>query len=221
MKKHGFLFFGLMFAGIGTLLLIIGLCIFINSSSFVSKSSDAKGVVVRLESHNSSNETSTNPIIKFSTENNTYEFESNISANYSIGEHVNVLFNPYYPQDARINSFVALYLIPTILSGVGGVFAIIGYIVLIKIMKSRNRLKWLKQNGIIIQAKVEQVIIDTHFSVNDQHPYRIIATYKSLDKKSTFKSEHIWVDPKKYINQGLVEVYVDPNNYDNYFVITE
>ena len=45
---------------------------------------------------------------------------------HSIGAAVEVLFQPTYPEDARIRSFQTLWLIPTVLAGFGVAFAGMG-----------------------------------------------------------------------------------------------
>jgi len=98
--------------------------------------------------------------------------------------------------------------------------------------KNAGLLKWLKQNGQIIEATVQSVSLETIFNYpslktaikyNGRSPYSIYAQWvqPSANAVYVFKSEPLWIDPQEYIKPGdKIKVAIDPNNPKRYFVDT-
>lgn len=123
----------------GALFLVIGLILAGVSASFLADAKRARGTVVSLEwrnDHDTSRRTQTDdkpaayPVVAFtSADGAPRKFEDSTGSNppsYEVGERVEVLYHPGSPEDARINGFASLWLLPLIFSGIGLVIAGIG-----------------------------------------------------------------------------------------------
>ncbi|WP_039942384.1 DUF3592 domain-containing protein [Streptomyces himastatinicus] len=123
----------------GALFLAIGLILAGVSASFLTDAKRARGTVVSLEwrnDHETSPRTQTDdkpaayPVVAFtSADGAPRKFEDSTGSNppsYELGERVEVLYAPGSPEDARINGFASLWLMPLIFGGIGFVIAGIG-----------------------------------------------------------------------------------------------
>jgi hypothetical protein len=100
---------------------------------FIADSSRAAGSVVEMQTRQDSDgDTLFYPVVEFTTaEGETIEFRSSTGSNpprFEVGEEVEVLYDPLLPENARVSSFVDLWLFPTILLAFGGVFLLFGVI---------------------------------------------------------------------------------------------
>ncbi|MER7397197.1 DUF3592 domain-containing protein [Streptomyces sp. NPDC000151] len=130
------------FGGIafGTLFLIIGLILAGVTVSFLTDAERARGTVVALEWRNDhsgasrkrqvNNKPAAYPVVDFTSADGTPRtFRSSTGSNppsYEEGERVQVLYRADSPEDARINGFASLWLLPLIFGGIGLLFAAIG-----------------------------------------------------------------------------------------------
>ncbi|MEV6481366.1 DUF3592 domain-containing protein [Streptomyces sp. NPDC051576] len=125
----------------GGLFLVIGLILAGVSVSFVTGAERARGTVVSLEwrtdqSTGTSRRSRVNnqpmayPVVEFTPAHGTRRtFRDSAGSNppaYTAGERVEVLYQADSPEDARINGFVSLWLLPLIFSGIGLTIAGIG-----------------------------------------------------------------------------------------------
>ncbi|MGW7519960.1 DUF3592 domain-containing protein [Streptomyces sp. NPDC054796] len=124
----------------GTLFLVIGLIVAGTSVSFLTSAERAQGTVVDLEwrvSHTESSrkkhgddKPSAYPVVEFTSADGTPRtFHSSTGSNppsYERGERVEVLYRADAPEDARINGFASLWLLPLIFGGIGLLAAGIG-----------------------------------------------------------------------------------------------
>jgi hypothetical protein len=123
-----FLFFA------GFVLLVLAAFFTWRTSSFIQRSQSAPGRVTALEpvtgQDSGSNRTiNYAPVFSFkAADSKTYSVTSSTSSNppgFEVGDDVTVLYNPEDPQQARINTFGQLWLVPVILGSTGTVFFII------------------------------------------------------------------------------------------------
>ncbi|MEB3966848.1 DUF3592 domain-containing protein [Streptomyces kunmingensis] len=110
------------------------------SISYASSAERARGTVTDLEwrtSHSSgshrnrsSSSTVAYPVVEFtSADGETRTFRSSGGSNppsYERGEQVDVLYRADSPEDARIDGFLSMWLLPLIFSGIGLLIAGIG-----------------------------------------------------------------------------------------------
>jgi len=124
----------------GALFLVVALILTGVTVSFLADAERAKGTVVTLawrDDHtNSSRKRRANdgpvayPVVEFTSADGTRTtFRSSTGSNppsYETGEQVEVLYRPGSPEDARIDGFASLWLLPLIFGGIGLVATGIG-----------------------------------------------------------------------------------------------
>ncbi|MDO0935129.1 DUF3592 domain-containing protein [Streptomyces sp. DG2A-72] len=124
----------------GSLFLVVGLILAGVSVSFLADAERARGTVVSLEWRNDHNgatrekrqndKPTAYPVVAFTSADGTSrKFRDSTGSNppsYEEGERVEVLYRADSPDDARINGFASLWLLPLIFGGIGLVFAGIG-----------------------------------------------------------------------------------------------
>jgi hypothetical protein len=129
--------FGFIFAGIGSIFLIVGIIITLNTRSFVAKSVTTQGTVIDLIRRTSGSSRSSvyYPMIQFTTSSgDRIIFEANSGSSqpaFKKDQQVEVLYNPQQPNSAVINSWAELWLLPVICTAMGSLFVLIGGIALI------------------------------------------------------------------------------------------
>ncbi|MFE5818308.1 DUF3592 domain-containing protein [Streptomyces sp. NPDC056479] len=130
--------FGLM--AFGAVFLVIGLILAGISVSFLADAERARGTVVELEWRSDDNGASRKarennrpvayPVVEFTSGDGTPRtFRGSTGSNppsYERGERVEVLYRADSPEDARINGFASLWLLPLIFGGIGLVIGGIG-----------------------------------------------------------------------------------------------
>ncbi len=126
--------------GFGTLFLVIGLILAGVSVMFLTDAERARGSVVAVEWRNDHTSVSGKrprrdqpmayPVVEFTSADGAHRtFRGSVGANppsYEAGERVEVLYHADSPEDARLNGFASLWLLPLIFGGLGLVFAGIG-----------------------------------------------------------------------------------------------
>lgn len=124
----------------GSLFLVVGLILAGVSVSFLADAERTQGTVVALEWRNDhdgasrkkrgNDEPAAYPVVEFASADGTPRtFRSSTGSNppsYEEGERVEVLYRADSPEDARINGFASLWLLPLIFGGIGLVIAGIG-----------------------------------------------------------------------------------------------
>lgn len=127
----------------GAVFLMVGLVLAGVSVSFLADAERAQGRVVALEWRDdvggSSRRTRDNdrpaayPVVEFTSADGTPRtFRGSAGSNppsYEKGERVEVLYRADSPEDARINGFASLWLLPLIFGGIGLVIGGIGTVV--------------------------------------------------------------------------------------------
>ena len=129
----------------GALFLVVGLILAGVSVSFLADAERARGTVVALEWRNDHSGVSRKkpvndkpvayPVVEFTSADGTRRtFRGSTGSNppsYERGEQVEVLYRADSPEDARINGFASLWLLPLVFGGIGLVVAGIGTVVAI------------------------------------------------------------------------------------------
>ncbi|MBD2450598.1 DUF3592 domain-containing protein [Nostoc sp. FACHB-152] len=136
-----FRLFGSIFAGVGSIFAILGIVFVLNTHSFIGKSISTQGTVVDLERHTSTDSkgrssTAYYPVIKFTpSSGDPIVFEANSGSNppaHHRGQQIDILYNPQAPESAMINSWLDLWFLPGMFTGMGSLFVVIGGIPLVK-----------------------------------------------------------------------------------------
>ena len=131
-----------LLAAIGLAILLGSLAVSGHNMSFVRRAARAQGTVTALVPYQSidtnSNQSIGNmpsvsysfqPVVRFQHDGQQIQFSDSVASNspaYHVGETVNVLYLESNPYDARIDSFMSLWLVPMIFGGVGTIFLALG-----------------------------------------------------------------------------------------------
>jgi len=223
-----------LFALIGLGLLIASIFLFLNTRNFINASAKATGTVIaHASSRSSDGDLTYSPVVSFKTpDGRTIEFQSQTGSSRpspAVGQTVEILYNPQHPQEAEINSFSSLWILPIILSGLGAGFFIIGTTVFMvfrgtgKAEEKVERLKEaeverLRREGRRLMTKFDSVIRDSSLEMDGREPYRIVTQWHDRDtnKIHLFESEEIWFNPEEFIKSEQIAVYVDPSDLQKY-----
>jgi hypothetical protein len=186
---------------------------------FRKEATIADGVVVDFASErDSKGKTMYAPIVEYRDLSGTSrQLTSSVrssSPGYDRGDKVQVRFMPQNPEKARIDSFLENWFLPLILGGMGIIFFGIGIGMFVAgITKARNR-KWLKANGLRVQAQYTGAIYDTSLKVNNKSPWRLTCQWQHpvTATMHTFQSDAIWYDPSDVVQRDTLDVLVNADN---------
>ncbi|PSB40184.1 DUF3592 domain-containing protein [Chamaesiphon polymorphus] len=135
------LLFGSIFGGVGSIIAIVGIALGISTHSYLSKMVSTPGTVIDnnlyLSTDNENEPTNYyHPVVKFTPKSGKMTiFVANVASNppvFKKGQQVTVLYDPKDPSAAKIESWLELWFLPTMLGGLGSVFATIGGIAIVK-----------------------------------------------------------------------------------------
>lgn len=207
---------------LGLGLLAIAVYLFFNTKHFINNANLVQGVVIENIRSSSDDSYTYRPMIEFTTQDGRrIKFVSKLgsgSPSYSVGQHVDVLYVPSAPENAKINSFMNLYFVTLILGVMSGV--ILASLLVGRLFKGlgKKKVARLIQQGRPIQAKFQAVEKNNMIAMNGRHPYHIIAHWQnpSTNQLHIFKSKNIWFNPTDYINRKELTVYVDKSNIKKY-----
>jgi hypothetical protein len=144
---------------------------------------------------------------------------SSMPPTYDVGENVSVLYNPINPYNAEICSIFTLWFGSFLFFGTGMILMGFGSYGFIARMKSMIKANSLLKNGRKIISEVDRVKI-YRSSLFGKQPYNILSRWQDpiTNKVHIFESEDIYFDPKEFIKINTIDIYVDPNNFENYYM---
>jgi hypothetical protein len=216
-------YFFLIFAAIGTPLLIGGLYMGFNNYSFKQNAQKTTGYVVDF---NRARRGGSAPIVEYRTPDGvTRRYESSTFSSpsaYNMDEAVVVYFDAKKPDEATISGFLEEWLAPLILGGIGGVFSAIGWAGFYVNWRREKKSNELMVIGKPILADYVGVGKDFSYKVYERFPYVIRAQWinPQTQEVHVFESDHIWFDPSPYIKTKQVKVKIDPHNASEYWMDT-
>jgi len=122
--------FGLVFGGVGTLLVALALFFFIRTRIFINNSQQTQGTITQMVYSHDSESSGYTPVFRFRTfQGQEVEVSGNLRTNppqFQVGQTIDVLYDPENPQKARIKKWMNLYFVPALLGFLGLVFGCIG-----------------------------------------------------------------------------------------------
>lgn len=141
---------------------------------------------------------------------------SEYSSSMHEGDAILLLIRADDPKKVRTKEL--LYLPSFILGIIMVPFLIIGAVFLIIWRKKKNRRLKLIQTGRRIYAVVTGGEINFTIRINGRHPYKWTCSGTAPDGTArVFYSENTMTIPSAYVGQN-VEVWIDPSDYDKYYV---
>lgn len=138
------------------------------------------------------------------------------SSSMRIGDTITLYYDNDDPYIVQTSNASFLY---WIFFFTGALFAVLGIILLISQRRKKARSTRLLETGVRFNAEIVSIGMDMKISSNYHHPYVIDCRYQAPDGVFyTFRSGPVWQNPSHYLTSEYVPVYVDPNNYSNYYV---
>ena len=203
---------------IGVLMLLGSLLSWNSTRRFIANADTTQGRVIELiEVHDEDDGSITyKPVVTYEAANGrSITFTASFSskpAPYDVGENVEVLYAPDNPHDARIRGFGSLWLGPTILGGLGVVFAGVGGGMLLARRSGERKKNFLMAYGNAIQTDFQGVERNTSLEVNGKNPWRVTSQWldPASNKLRVFHSENLWFDPTQFVKAKTVTVLLDP-----------
>ena len=216
--------FKLLFPLIGLAALIGAWMLYSDARHFITTATVAEGRVIELVRKRSSDSTSYAPRVSFmDVQGRMHTFTSRTSSNppaYDIGETVQVFYQPDSPAQARIDGFFSLWGATLIIGIVGGVFALIGAVLVLVPWLRARRAAQLRTSGRRIEAAFQGVEQNTSLKVNGRYPFCVISQWQNpaTSQVHVFRSDNLWFDPSEYITRTQIPVYIDPADPNRYHV---
>ena len=224
MRAYNIVKYVFSFVGLG--MLVAAFFWYSSSSDFSEKGVSTQGTVIDLVVNRSSDSRTYSPVVVFQNEaGKQIEFKSQVgssSPDYSRGDKVEVLYLPESPEQAKINSFLALWGGPLIIGGLGSIFFLIGGgLIIYPIFKSRKD-EELQKNGRRIETDFQRVELNESYSVNGRHPFQLVTQWQdpATNKVHVFQSNNLWFDPTEYIDRDRITVFIARDDPESYYVDT-
>ena len=109
-----------------------------------------------------------------------------------------------------------------VLSILGLVFTAIGGGIIIYGWWSARKEAFLRKNGHLIQAELQQVEVNEALEVNGVNPFRIVAQWHDIKSNElfVFRSANLWFDPSAFVQCRTIPVYIDLSKPSRYHVDT-
>ena len=98
-----------------------------------------------------------------------------------------------------------------------GVFVVAGFLGIRGVRKNIKRVKWLAENGTLIQG-LPYHLVDTGNRVNNRSIYAIEVEYKLPSGSVITLVGDPRYDKQTQDEDGLVDLLIDPNDPDNYYI---
>lgn len=222
--KFLYIFCGL-FAITGVVLLVSAVMVYISDRKFMADAKEIRGVVDTIEGYrDSDNEINHRVYVNYTYNGQQY---NNVRVNFYSssmyeGKEIILYCDPQHPERAVVQGASLFGLIVLLMMGV--LFLCMGILPIISFIRGKAKKKKVKEAGRTLYATVDEIHYATNYMFNGRHPYIIFCSYKDdyKDIEYRFKSEYIWVNPEPAITAGsMIKVYVEENNYKNYYVDVE
>ena len=215
----------IIFLGIGIVLMSVGVIWIGYVINFANNADEVEALITELtryKTYNSDDEVEYeyDIYVEYVYEGYKHEIElDTYSSDMREGRTVTLWVNRDDPRDVLVKN--ADFLFGLIPFGIGLAFALVGIVPIIVGSVTKRKTQNLKENGKRLSATIDEIAVNYNFSVNDEHPYRIICSYKDeyTGTLYRFKSANIWQDPYLICDEGdNIDVWVNESDYSKYFV---
>lgn len=205
----------------GILLLLIGICLlgvglyFLREQlEFISNSVETAGIVEEVSTHRSKGTTRYLPIVGYTVGGESYRVNgkasSSSSHDYEVGDAVRVRYEKNDPASAKLVSFSDMWLVSTLMLGLGSLFTIIGiYDIRIRLHNQKMRTE-LPRSGKKLQLTGRVEARET----KSRTEFFVVADWlnPSDGKMIIFRSDKIKYDPTQFVKDKELTVWIDPQN---------
>lgn len=106
-----------------------------------------------------------------------------------------------------------------IFGGVGLVLFVIGIVCLWSSIQKRKRMNHVLSAGKYVMADITGIDQYYNIRINGRHPYIVTCQYQDISGNvHIFRSRYLKYDPSPFLQNPMVRVYVDAENYKYYYV---
>lgn len=201
-------------------IVFVGMCAVFTGVNIHIKNNynETQAVVLGFERHHSSSRNSDSfyTLISYSVDDTEYQTVlSAYSSSWSVGDTITVYTKPDEPQIVK-STLPPIFFV--IFGLVGGVFAVLGFIMLLKSLQLKKKKKQLIENGLTLSAEIIDFYPNTRIMVNGQNPYIVVAQYDEFGQKHRFVSGNVWERLNNNYIGEQVTIYYEHNNMNNYYV---
>ena len=225
MKRVFFVFFFCIFAISGIALIIFGINQKNADEEFIKNSKTAQATITdintRITGSGNDRRTEHDVFVSFYVDGKKYESQINsYYAGMHVGNRIKVYYNPKDPDDFISGSDVNGNAIPII---VGIIFALVGIIAIVTMIKNFFTKNVMLHDGECIQAQIDAVQMNTSIRFNGRCPWNIYCSYfdTMTGEKHLFKSKNFYGEFTGAFEQAgitTVNVYIKLGNYKKYYV---
>ncbi len=221
MTKNFMAIFGGIFALVGTIFIIVGIMANVKSSQFKEYAVEVNGVIEDIVIEEHTDETDYDVYVSYEYDGVYYEdihIDFYSSSMYE-GQEIDLLIDPDNPTDIHSSDGDLFFTLMFV--GLGGLFALIGYIILIVSILNKKKKARLLESGQHIYGEIESMEQDYSITINGRHPFRIYCKYKNPTDGYIykFKSDTLDFNPWDSYKAGdSIDIYVDPDNFKKYYV---
>lgn len=138
------------------------------------------------------------------------------SSTMKSGDRITLYYHPDNPSQVRGGASNFLdWLFP----GIGFSVSVLGGLLFGFSVRRRMLKKRLLESGVRLNAVITHVRRKRNEAVNGRHPYAVDCEYRSPEGAVyVFSSEALWDRPADDVMGSVIHVYVEPNNYQKYYV---
>lgn len=214
---------GLIFFLVGVGIMCIGVAVHISDQKFKETAKTTPATITEIERYTTGtgSKRKTHHRVYVTYEVDGKRYEDVRLGTYTSGMYEGKVIDLYYDEDEPGNvRYISNF--PTVLVimlFMGGIFALVGGSLLVYTIKKSLKRKRLLQNGKPLSAIMEDMIVVTTRKTNGVHPRQLICYYDDVfsGNRYLFRSEDYYGHDDFYMG-GTVTVYVNPTNYQDYFV---
>ena len=212
-----------IFLGIGTLFILIGIIVDLLSNRFYLDAMSTEGIIswTSAELHNQEDKNNQRIFVWYMVNGKELEAQLNYyDSSLQKGDKITVYYKKDNPYVIKAKNHIFL----NGAAAIGIILIMVGIINGLYISWRKKECIRLKKRGILLYSKIMDVILDFQVgSMLGKYPYVVLCQYVDVknNKIYKFKSDILWYNPKEYIKEDTVAVFVDPKNYNRYFVDIE
>ncbi len=203
----------------GLVFLIAGILLYVNQQSFYNNSIKTEANIISI--NKDSDECKI--VIEFKADGKSFKGElTNCNLVSESDKTISIFYNKTNPSNFKTYKN---YTISIIFISVGTIITILSTISLIKNNIKYDKYLNSKLTGERVEAKIIGVETDTSIIKDGKCPYYVVCSLTNPfnRKEEVYKSDNVWYEVGKLIetnNIKMIPVYIDENNYENYYVDT-
>lgn len=200
------------FLFVGIVLSIISFFVYNSNKSFYSDDVDRiMATITDIETYGVGDDKKYNVSITYTVNGVDYSNELGIySSSMRVGKEVEITYKLSDP--SNMHYAMGDLMSVMVLGGLGCIFAVVGLLGSIILLKKKRDTKMLFEQGVQIIGTISEVIQDSTITINGRHPYRIIAIALNPKTNEILEaySEIYKSNPAPYIELGSeITIYAD------------